>query len=56
LVLTVHGRAVAEIRPMAEPDSTAWLETLSERGPRATGWAEEFDGQKLIDLEMDWQD
>lgn len=56
LVLTVHGRPVAEIRPMAEPDSTDWLQSLSERGPMATGWADELDAQKLIDLETDWQD
>ena len=56
LVLTVHGRAVAEIRPVGESESTDWLQALSERGPRGTGWAKEFDQDKLVDLETDWQD
>ena len=56
VILTVHGRAVAEIRPLADSDSTGWLAELAERGARSTGWAEELEAQRAADLAVDWQE
>ena len=56
VVLTVHGRAVAEIRPLGGADSKAWLTDLRRRGPRPTGWLEELEADTALDLELDWRE